>query len=436
MGNIAGRFLRKAWLWKLFDSIRDDLRASGRLFPGDLVSPPDIHGEYLPTSFLPTWDGVDWRSQIADMAEHDKGYADEIAQLLTEGGAEFDLAADDGALLDVIDSVLEDARQLGLAHTLAEAGYLPMYGMPTRIRQMYLGLRYDGNQASWSTVDRDVDLAIYEFAPGSSLIIDKREHVAIGFTPDLSDPIPGVREQSIMTFQDTPFGASFRMIECGVCRAWARVETVDEECEACGSKLQIDLAKDCRVPNAFRTDLPSYPRTGRDEGDSGVRHRSIQAEGSKLDFKNEDGFGPSGSWTLAFAQQTGRTFRLNRGGRLDDGEKAFELRRGHEVITPRRMRLDIPRQSVSTDPVLSARVSNTFQPEPGKERIWLAAPKVTEALYLAAETNRPGLAFQRLPGRVDSGTPARGDCSLARRSLGCFVCELSRYKSSSLGTRH
>ena len=29
MGNIAERFMRKAWLWKLFGSIRDDLRASG-----------------------------------------------------------------------------------------------------------------------------------------------------------------------------------------------------------------------------------------------------------------------------------------------------------------------------------------------------------------------------------------------------------------------
>ena len=88
---------------------------------------------------------------------------------------------------------------------------------------MYLRLRFDGQQASWSTVDRDLDVAIYEFAPGSSVVIDKREHLAIGFTPDLAEPIPGRRDQTIKTHQDSPFGTRFSLLECGVCRAWTQL---------------------------------------------------------------------------------------------------------------------------------------------------------------------------------------------------------------------
>ena len=48
----------------------------------------------------------------------------------------------------------------GLAERLAEGAVLPMYGMPSRTRLLYHGLR-DGEE---STIDRDLDLAITEFA--------------------------------------------------------------------------------------------------------------------------------------------------------------------------------------------------------------------------------------------------------------------------------
>src|ERR1017187_7359319 len=64
---------------------------------------------------------------------------------------------------------IEDARSLlgsevreGLAHTLAEAGLLPMFGMPTRVRNLYIDSvedEEDESQRRWSTIDRDLDLA-------------------------------------------------------------------------------------------------------------------------------------------------------------------------------------------------------------------------------------------------------------------------------------
>ena len=37
-------------------------------------------------------------------------------------------------------------------------------------------------------MDRDLEMAIFEFAPGSLLVKDKEKHKAIGFTGSLLDP--------------------------------------------------------------------------------------------------------------------------------------------------------------------------------------------------------------------------------------------------------
>ena len=68
-----------------------------------------------------------------------------------------------------------------LASFLAESGLLPMYGMPTRVRDLYVGIESnDLGEPDWDTIDREMDLAIYEFAPGPSLVRDKRKHTSIG----------------------------------------------------------------------------------------------------------------------------------------------------------------------------------------------------------------------------------------------------------------
>jgi hypothetical protein len=63
------------------------------------------------------------------------------------------------------------SARTGLAQLLAEQGLLPMYGMPTRVRDLYLGIERGGSGKSgkfeWSSMDRDLEMAIFEFAPGN-----------------------------------------------------------------------------------------------------------------------------------------------------------------------------------------------------------------------------------------------------------------------------
>jgi hypothetical protein len=57
---------------------------------------------------------------------------------------------------------------------------------------MYLGMSREGSgrseESSWSAMDRDLEMAIFEFAPGTLLVKDKEKHRSIGFTGTLLEP--------------------------------------------------------------------------------------------------------------------------------------------------------------------------------------------------------------------------------------------------------
>ncbi len=68
-------------------------------------------------------------------------------------------------LANAIDEIVSNPELtgIGLAERLADGACLPMFGMPSRVRLLYHGLR----KGKEYTIDRDLDLAITEFAPGS-----------------------------------------------------------------------------------------------------------------------------------------------------------------------------------------------------------------------------------------------------------------------------
>lgn len=63
-----------------------------------------------------------------------------------------------------------EIRPIGLAECLAEAGLLPMYGMPTRTRTLY----HDYKNGEFSEMSRDLEMAISEYAPGNEITKDKK----------------------------------------------------------------------------------------------------------------------------------------------------------------------------------------------------------------------------------------------------------------------
>ena len=87
---------------------------------------------------------------------------------------------DGGLLEDVSDVAAASLGHRDLSQQLAERGLLPMYGMPTRQRYLYLDKPRDLGNVDDLTIDRDSEIAISEFAPGGSIIRDGRRHIPVG----------------------------------------------------------------------------------------------------------------------------------------------------------------------------------------------------------------------------------------------------------------
>ena len=391
MPHIGHRFVRKCWLVEVFSRLRDAERDRGRPWPADLLVPRDIHGDFLPRE---VYLEDQWLESVKSAVKLTEGVARGFAQLFAEG-RKVDFMIDPVKLIGELFESANRVHVAGLAHSAAEHGLLPMYGMPSRVRQLYLRLRRGEHGMRWSTVDRDLDVAVYEFAPGSTIILDKREYLAVGFTPDLSDPRHSRGRSVVLAMQSSAFGQEFALVQCGVCRAWTDVNRDSTGKCACGSVLDVESAVRCKVPHAFRTDMPVIAKSSEDEEYGGIRHRSIQAEAAEITLEPIRGFGPEGKWTMSFHQSSGRTFRLNRGPRGHDGHRGFRVVTGVDRLSHSGAP-ELQQQSISAEHRLRSRVSGFIADNDHEERTWLAAPKITETLYLAAHGCADGLSIYRL----------------------------------------
>jgi len=397
----ALRFLRKAWLCKAFENIRQKCEMEGRHYPGDDIRPPDIHGEFLPLQVFFDTSGK-WKQLLGKELKATEDYRRAILAVLTEDS---DLASATTLVTYGVEELLKEVeavgdsgiRERGLAHTLAEAGLLPMFGMPTRIRNLYCDYRKKNKPSalrSWETIDRDLDVAIYEFAPGSVLVKDKLQHRCIGFTGPLVD-FRDVSRRG-MNVDVSPLGGafseSFWMVQCTECGAWARFtekpEVGEEECGACGGMIAREGATECRVPSGFRTDF--FPRAFDDDVIQSRRHRALTAEGIALKM-NDD---PVSNLSFTCETKT-RTYRMNRGDRDEndpDRWMGFGGTGGSErLLKAKRCILHAQYIADGQTP------PRDFQPDPGVpgfDKVWLAAPKTTDSLFIAPKTVPAGLRPQ------------------------------------------
>src|ERR1039458_3146030 len=146
---------------------------------GDHV-PESVHGQFGPTEAWPSL-----RPFIDSFLRREEGRraVAEVVGWLAVGTYWGDVPAVLGQLqeqmlsfvqrdlLPQIDQVVGDARftQTALSERLASAGILPMFGFPTRVRLLFTNIPHRG--FPWpperGTVDRDLDIAISQFAPGS-----------------------------------------------------------------------------------------------------------------------------------------------------------------------------------------------------------------------------------------------------------------------------
>lgn len=87
-------------------------------------------------------------------------------------------------LVSEIDGVVADQTHLSseLSQSLSTAGYLPMFGFPTRVRRLFNSDPESPFQEDQVTVsERGLDIAVSSFSPGAEVVRDKRLYVSTGF---------------------------------------------------------------------------------------------------------------------------------------------------------------------------------------------------------------------------------------------------------------
>lgn len=174
---------------------------------------------------------------------------------------------------------------MDLSEFLAENGILPLQGMPTRIRNLIHGFKkitvgntIEGYEAT--TIDRDLGIAIYEFAPGSQKTKDKGVVQAIGFTPNIT----GIkyRHDTQSWEADTMHSDAFSS------RVWMKQDKSTMKIQTTKYVLGKPNEEDGfevflgATPAAFRTDL-GYPKDDNEDFDINFSKPITFAESKEVD---------------------------------------------------------------------------------------------------------------------------------------------------------
>jgi hypothetical protein len=153
-------------------------------------------------------------------------------------------------LADDITRVANDTRftQDSLSERLANAGLLPMFGFPTRARLLF---HDDPNRARvWppeNAVDRDLDIAISQFAPASETVKDGVVHTAAGVVHYRR---AGQRLREV----PDPLGPPVPIGTCRHCQAVNLSPGSDTNiCGVCGSGAPHFHVVNLAQPRGFRT---------------------------------------------------------------------------------------------------------------------------------------------------------------------------------------
>ena len=165
----------------------------------------------------------------------------------------------DYARTGLVDDISEDLenpryRQDALSERLAHTGRLPMFGFPTDVRILYTRRPRVRNvwPPRYGTVDRELAIAVSQFAPGSQIVKDKAVHTAFG----VADFYPSSRGVQAGPGFEPPLPSANpnRLGVCDTCKSVQRIAESDDnlECVVCRDPLS---PVDAREPLGFFTDF-------------------------------------------------------------------------------------------------------------------------------------------------------------------------------------
>lgn len=401
---IAQRLVRKVWFVEAFRCLRQECSAAGAPWPADDQRRPDNHGEFFSVAWLQANRSA-WLPAIRRGLEQSVSERDMFSLACAAGdrGRQQSILAPltlDGAMASVEEVLADPAMQgKGLAEAFAEQGLFPMYGMPTRTRQLATRpIKTRDGVIEFASMDRDLDIAIQEFAPGKYLIQDKRRYFTVGFAGQL---LPRQGRPSDFESRPEDLGERRTLVKCSVCEAWGSSSAEDAECPGCGAMLAEAERYSCFVPRGFLTSLVAKRAEDDAEQSLSSASKSSLAEAVVVDAPPEQGT----NLLLQFNSQA-RCYRLNRGEykngvwggfSAEQGRLSVPLRANGQAQTVFAEGVWIERAAAAVDAGESP-IFRRFRPGSlAEEGFYLAAPKVTDSLSIAAQRVPNTLQLTRSP---------------------------------------
>lgn len=371
--EIAQRLVAKECLRRAF-------RAAGVKWWESPV-PPDSHGEF---GTVEAWsDSPERQERIREWLGAASDVTEAATALAAGPASQIDPATLERHAREELFELVQDAASNpeltgeGLAERLAEAALLPMYGMPSRVRDLYHQLR----RPQARTIDRDLDLAITEFAPASQRTKDKRVHRAIGFTAPLL--YKGTRWRPAT---DDPLPKRRWMSRCEKCHFTSTSDSrpLSEHCPECSCASDEGSPAfrmfQFAAPLGFRTSLGRGADAKEDEDVVLSTGAATAAESDPAPCKFVVGTNCSIGYSAS-----GRVFRINdRRGFLFRGAIGTTVRRGQRL------------ENQWLDHRFYEEDGISFTRTGSEESIAIVAPKTTDVLRIRPAAVSPGLALNPL----------------------------------------
>jgi DEAD/DEAH box helicase domain-containing protein len=227
--------------------------------------PSSVHGNF---GLLDEWQ-VNFREGVAAFLSESKMLPEIVSVLCTRTG----LTPDDqiamvgylrDELIAAIDNAASDesAASNDLGEVLAAKGVLPMFGFPTRVRNLYDRKIFKASHLKDSAIsDRQIELAVSAYSPGAQVVRDGWVYTVAGFVAyttkaDQAVPID-------------PLGKKHALIRCRNEHCGAYM--LDADSDACPVCSGNDLSQyPLYEPLGFRTDYWKLPFEVDDSGDYGT----------------------------------------------------------------------------------------------------------------------------------------------------------------------
>ena len=152
-------------------------------------------------------------------------------------------------LIPEIDRAVQNQHlmQDHFSERLANAGVLPMFGFPTRVRSLFHKRPNAG--AKWppeDVVDRPLDLAISQFAPGSETVKEALIHTAVGV-------VRYQRQGNQAVEMPNPLGPATAVGVCARCQSIDTDDPPASACQVCGATPDLYRVINLAQPAGFRT---------------------------------------------------------------------------------------------------------------------------------------------------------------------------------------